>query len=226
MPSNPVIEGDLSERPEHQRRRLQRRPARRLAPHRLGRGQQHRLRALRRDAAHRYDVVPQYRRRGDMPHTDTSWHAASETVWNMNTDTFRTLGDTSADAAGLSILAGLVRPDEGLPVADGGQGAINHALRFTLPSEQDRSALRLPGVARGRRLHQQQPVAHGRTPPLAEQRHGQQPHQPDGPRGADHRPCHAAVWAHPGGCRQQHVHHRLLRHEQRQQPDSVRLEHG
>src|SRR5262249_2670558 len=47
---------------------------------------------------------------------------------------FRTLGDTSADAAGLSILAGLVRPDEGLSVAQGGQGAINHALRFTLPS--------------------------------------------------------------------------------------------
>jgi hypothetical protein len=66
--------------------------------------------------------------------TDTLWHAAQETVWNMNTDTFRTLGETSADAAGLSILAGLVRPDEGLPVSQGGQGAIDHALRFTLPS--------------------------------------------------------------------------------------------
>lgn len=62
------------------------------------------------------------------------WEAAQETVWNMNTDQFRTLGYTSADAAGLSILAGLVRPDEGLPVSQGGQGAIDHALRFTLPS--------------------------------------------------------------------------------------------
>jgi len=68
------------------------------------------------------------------PHTDGKWHAASETVWNFNTNQFRTLGHTSADAAGLSILAGLARPDEGLTVAQGGQGAINHALRLTLPS--------------------------------------------------------------------------------------------
>jgi hypothetical protein len=70
----------------------------------------------------------------EQPHTDGLWHAAQETVWNMNTDTFRTLGATSADAAGLSILAGLARPDEGLTVAQGGQGVINHALRVTLPS--------------------------------------------------------------------------------------------
>jgi hypothetical protein len=62
------------------------------------------------------------------------WHAAQESVWNMKTDNFRNLGYTSADAAGLSILAGLARPDEGLPVALGGQGSITHALRFTLPS--------------------------------------------------------------------------------------------
>jgi hypothetical protein len=67
-------------------------------------------------------------------HTDGRWHAAQETVWNYNTNDFRTLGYTSADAAGLSILAGLARPDEGLPVSQGGQGAINHALRMTLPS--------------------------------------------------------------------------------------------
>jgi IPT/TIG domain/Invasin, domain 3 len=70
----------------------------------------------------------------ELPQTDGLWHAAQETVWNMNNDTFRTLGETSADAAGLSILAGLARPDEGLPVSQGGQGAIDHALRFTLPS--------------------------------------------------------------------------------------------
>lgn len=66
--------------------------------------------------------------------TGGQWHAAQESVWNMNTDNFRSLGDTSADAAGLSILAGLARPDEGLPTAQNGQGAISHALRFTLPS--------------------------------------------------------------------------------------------
>jgi hypothetical protein len=70
----------------------------------------------------------------DSSNTSGKWEAVQETVWNMNTDTFRTLGFTSADAAGLSILAGLVRPDEGLPVSQGGQGAIDHALRLTLPS--------------------------------------------------------------------------------------------
>jgi hypothetical protein len=70
----------------------------------------------------------------ELAHTDGKWHAAQETVWDMTKDTFRTLGATSADAAGLSILAGLVRPDEGLTTAQGGQGAIDHALRMTLPS--------------------------------------------------------------------------------------------
>ncbi len=70
----------------------------------------------------------------ELAHTDGQWHAAQESVWNMNADSFRSLGYTSADAAGLSIQAGLARPDEGLPTTAGGQGAINHALRFTLPS--------------------------------------------------------------------------------------------
>jgi len=70
----------------------------------------------------------------ETPHTDGLWHAAQETVWNFNTNDFRTLGYTSADAAGLSVLAGLARPDEGLPTSQGGLGAINHALRMTLPS--------------------------------------------------------------------------------------------
>ncbi len=68
-----------------------------------------------------------------VPLTDGRWHAAQETVWNFNTNSFRALGETSADAAGLSILAGLARPDEGLAASQGGQGAINHALRMTLP---------------------------------------------------------------------------------------------
>ncbi|MGO9600210.1 MAG: IPT/TIG domain-containing protein [Isosphaeraceae bacterium] len=63
---------------------------------------------------------------------DGMWHAEQETVWNMNTDEFRTLGWTSADAAGLPILPGLLRPDEALPQSEGGQGAIDHAIRFTL----------------------------------------------------------------------------------------------
>jgi hypothetical protein len=67
--------------------------------------------------------------------SDGLWHAAQETVWDMKTNTFRTLGYTSADAAGLAILPGLVRPDEALPVSQGGQGVINHAIRITLQNK-------------------------------------------------------------------------------------------
>ncbi len=73
-----------------------------------------------------------YRASRPSENADGKWHADQETVWDMKTNTFRTLGWTSADAAGLSILAGLVRPDEGLPTSQGGQGVINHAIRFTL----------------------------------------------------------------------------------------------
>jgi hypothetical protein len=64
------------------------------------------------------------------------WNAANEATWNMTADTFRTLGYTSGDAAGLPILNNIVRPDEALTSAHGGQSAtpaIDHALRFTLP---------------------------------------------------------------------------------------------
>ena len=73
-----------------------------------------------------------YRASRPSENADGKWHADQETVWDMKTNTFRTRGFTSADAAGLSLLVGLVRPDEGLPVAQGGQGVINHAIRFTL----------------------------------------------------------------------------------------------
>lgn len=63
---------------------------------------------------------------------DNQWHADSEAVWDMSKDSFRPPGFTSADAAGLPILPGLVRPDEVLD-----QGVINHALRFTVPNTDD-----------------------------------------------------------------------------------------
>lgn len=65
---------------------------------------------------------------------DNKWHAANESVWDTKTNSFRRLGWTSADAAGLPILPGLARPDEGLPTSQGGQGIIRHALRMTLPN--------------------------------------------------------------------------------------------
>lgn len=73
-----------------------------------------------------------YRASRPSENADGKWHADQQSVWDMKTNTFRTLGYTSADAAGLAILPGLVRPDEGLPVSQGGQGVINHAIRFTL----------------------------------------------------------------------------------------------
>ncbi len=55
-----------------------------------------------------------------------SWHAGSGAIWNLRSNRLRPAGWTSADAAGLPILPGLVRYDE---VA---AGRIDHALRFTV----------------------------------------------------------------------------------------------
>ena len=56
----------------------------------------------------------------------TSWRAGAGAIFDLNSNALRPAGWTSADGAGLSILAGLVRYDEVLE-----QGAIHHALRFT-----------------------------------------------------------------------------------------------
>ena len=54
-----------------------------------------------------------------------AWRAGSGATWDLRSNALRPAGWTSADAAGLPILPGLVRYDE---VA---AGAIAHALRFT-----------------------------------------------------------------------------------------------
>ncbi len=56
-----------------------------------------------------------------------AWLAGSGAQWDLASNALRPAGWTSADAAGLPILPGLVRYDE---VA---AGAILHALRFTAP---------------------------------------------------------------------------------------------
>ncbi len=58
------------------------------------------------------------------------WSADSTAIWDMTINEQRPYTWTSADAAGLPVFVGLARYDE---VA---AGAINHALRFTLPSSQ------------------------------------------------------------------------------------------
>jgi hypothetical protein len=67
---------------------------------------------------------------GSYPQTNGSWNAASAAVWDLLADEQRPVTWTSADAAGLSIFAGLARYDE---VAS---GEINHALRFTLQNSR------------------------------------------------------------------------------------------
>ncbi|HYJ54374.1 MAG TPA: hypothetical protein VEX40_02390 [Mycobacterium sp.] len=55
------------------------------------------------------------------------WRAGSGAIWDLRSNRLRPAGWTSADAAGLPILPGLVRFDE---IRD---GEIPHALRFTAP---------------------------------------------------------------------------------------------
>jgi hypothetical protein len=62
---------------------------------------------------------------------DGNWYAGSTAIWDMTINEQRPYTWTSADAAGLPVFVGLVRYDE---VA---AGAINHAVRFTLPVTQE-----------------------------------------------------------------------------------------
>jgi hypothetical protein len=60
----------------------------------------------------------------------TGWRAASGAVFDLRSNALRPLGWTSADAAGLPVLPGLVRLDEVK------SGRIAHALRFTVARTQ------------------------------------------------------------------------------------------
>ena len=59
-----------------------------------------------------------------------SWTAGSGAVFDLTSNALRPAGWTSADAAGLPVLPGLVRYDEVQA------GAIHHALRFTVQRSQ------------------------------------------------------------------------------------------
>jgi hypothetical protein len=54
-----------------------------------------------------------------------AWYAGSGAIWNLKSNALRPRNWTSADAAGLPILPGLLRYDE---VA---AGSVDHAIRFT-----------------------------------------------------------------------------------------------
>lgn len=57
-----------------------------------------------------------------------AWRASAAARWDLSSNRLRPAGWTSADAAGLPILPGLLDYDEA------SSGPITHALRFTLPS--------------------------------------------------------------------------------------------
>jgi hypothetical protein len=84
-----------------------------------GNGDRHVL-VLDKDNCWLYEMYSAYLTKGN-------WSAAQTTVWDMTANEERPYTWTSADAAGLPVFAGLVRYDE---VA---AGAIQHALRFTVP---------------------------------------------------------------------------------------------
>ncbi len=64
---------------------------------------------------------------GAYPNADGSWKAGSGAIWDLKSNALRPDTWTSADAAGLPVLPGLVRYDEVLA------GKIAHAIRFTAP---------------------------------------------------------------------------------------------
>jgi hypothetical protein len=73
-----------------------------------------------RDRKHLYELYNVY-------YDGTQWRAGSGAFFDMNVNGRRPDGWTSADAAGLAILPGLVRYDEVF-----GSGEIEHALRMTV----------------------------------------------------------------------------------------------
>jgi|SRR5579859_5440948 len=74
-----------------------------------------------RDAGLLYELYAAY-----PDSSGVSWRAGSGAIFDLSSNDLRPAGWTSADAAGLPILPGLVRYDEVVE-----QGAILHALRFT-----------------------------------------------------------------------------------------------
>jgi hypothetical protein len=84
-----------------------------------------------RSACKLYELFALYPRDGTPP-----WRAGSGAIWDLRSNALRPRGWTSADAAGLPILPGLVRWSEVK------RGEIDHALRFTV--ERSRRAYVYP----------------------------------------------------------------------------------
>ena len=88
------------------------------------------------------------------PQPDGSWQAGSGAIYDLSSHTLRPAGWTSADAAGLPILPGLVRYDEAAA------GPIEHAIRFTVP--QTRKSYTWPA------RHYASSLTGGQYPPMGQ----------------------------------------------------------
>ncbi len=86
---------------------------------------------LDRDTCVLYELYAAY------PQANGSWQAGSGAIFDLNSHALRPETWTSADAAGLPVVPGLVRIEEVL------SGEIRHAIRFTAP--QTRRAYVWPG---------------------------------------------------------------------------------
>jgi hypothetical protein len=84
----------------------------------------------------------------------SQWEADSGAIFDLGSDRLRPEGWTSADAAGLPILAGLVRYDEVR------SASIQHALRFT--AQRTRNAFVWPA------RHRASPLTDPRLPPMGQ----------------------------------------------------------
>jgi hypothetical protein len=81
-------------------------------------GSDHHILMVDKDACRLYELF-------DARKVNGLWAAGSGATWDLRSNALRPAGWTSADAAGLPILPGLVRYDEVVA------GGIQHALRFT-----------------------------------------------------------------------------------------------
>lgn len=88
-------------------------------------GSDHHMLIIQKDEKKLYELY-------DVRKDARGWRAGSGAVWNLSRYTLRPAGWTSADAAGLAILPGLVRYNE---VAS---GEIRHAIRFTAPQTRNK----------------------------------------------------------------------------------------
>ena len=113
-------------------------------PARVGHQDRGRLARRRRPARdhRRQEHLPRLRDLATTKASTGHWHAGSGATWSLTSDALRPAGWTSADAAGLPILPGLLRYDEVKA------GHVDHAIRFTTDVTVD--ALHLAGAAPGR----------------------------------------------------------------------------